>query len=308
MLLGGPRALALQARDLRELGLCLPCLVLLVAEPRDEPFQPLDVPGDALGGLLSMKRPLGLLLAPRVPRPGEVGGAAGLELQGRVRDRFEKPAIVRDEQDGRLDRGQLALEPFDARDVQVVRRLVEEEEVRIAGQGTRKRRARELSAGEGGERPLEVGIGEPETADDRFGPVAPAVTTRVLEPRLGPGVGVQCPGVVAALGHGPLELRKLGFGRQKVGGPRKDVAAERQVALLWRPLIVEGDPRPLASSPPSGRTSPVSIRRSVVLPAPFGPASATRSLRSTLKDTPSKSGEPLHSLRRFETMRTAMGA
>ena len=57
----------------------------------------------------------------------------------------------------------------------------------------------------------------------------------------------------------------------------------------------------------SSETSPESARRSVVFPAPFGPASASRSRRSTLNETPSKSGSPESSLRRFEAMRTATG-
>src|SRR5690242_19606967 len=60
-----------------------------------------------------------------------------------------------------------------------------------------------------------------------------------------------------------------------------------------------------ASSPPCFSVSPVRIRSSVVLPAPFGPESATRSRRSTLKDTPSKSTLPANSLRRLEAMTTA---
>src|SRR5215212_7185662 len=52
--------------------------------------------------------------------------------------------------------------------------------------------------------------------------------------------------------------------------------------------------------------SPTSARSSVVLPAPFGPDRATRSRRSTLNDTPSKSGSPLSSLRRFDAITTAI--
>src|SRR4051812_27581903 len=61
-----------------------------------------------------------------------------------------------------------------------------------------------------------------------------------------------------------------------------------------------------ASSPPCFSVSPASIRKSVVFPAPFGPESATRSRRSTLKETPSKRTEPAISLRRFEAITTAI--
>src|SRR6476661_3696668 len=51
--------------------------------------------------------------------------------------------------------------------------------------------------------------------------------------------------------------------------------------------------------------SPTRARSRVVLPAPFGPASATRSRRSTLNDTPSNSGSPENSLRRLDAITTA---
>src|SRR3954468_9569904 len=63
-----------------------------------------------------------------------------------------------------------------------------------------------------------------------------------------------------------------------------------------------------ASSPSSRDTCPASPRSSVVLPAPFGPASASRSRRSTLNETPSKSTLPESSLRREDAMRTAIPA
>ena len=50
----------------------------------------------------------------------------------------------------------------------------------------------------------------------------------------------------------------------------------------------------------------MSIRRSVVLPAPLGPASARRSRRSSLNDTPSKSTSPANSFRRLDAITTAM--
>src|SRR5213076_3247950 len=63
-----------------------------------------------------------------------------------------------------------------------------------------------------------------------------------------------------------------------------------------------------ASSPPSSETWPASARSSVVLPAPFGPASASRSRRSTLNETPSKRTLPESSLRREDAISTAMPA
>src|SRR3954452_13761624 len=53
--------------------------------------------------------------------------------------------------------------------------------------------------------------------------------------------------------------------------------------------------------------SPTRARSRVVLPAPLGPESATRSRRSTLNETLSNSGSPLSSLRRFDAITTAIG-
>src|SRR5689334_20876607 len=61
-----------------------------------------------------------------------------------------------------------------------------------------------------------------------------------------------------------------------------------------------------ASSPPSSDTSLSSARRRVVLPAPFGPASASRSRRSTLNDTLSKRTSPDSSLRSDDAITTAI--
>ena len=61
-----------------------------------------------------------------------------------------------------------------------------------------------------------------------------------------------------------------------------------------------------ASFPPWIDVSPAIARRSVVFPAPFAPASESRSLRPTVNDTFSKSGSPANSLRSSDAMRTAM--
>ena len=56
---------------------------------------------------------------------------------------------------------------------------------------------------------------------------------------------------------------------------------------------------------PLAARSPAMQSSSVVLPAPFGPASASRSRRSTLNETPSKSGSPDSSFRSADAIRTA---
>ena len=112
-------------------------------------LEPLDVLRHALGRLLGRNRARGLLAPPLVPGPREVVRRARGELEHRGRHRLEEPAIVGNEDDGGVDRLELALEPFEALDVEVVRRLVEEEQVGPHRQRPRERRARELPAGEG---------------------------------------------------------------------------------------------------------------------------------------------------------------
>ena len=117
--------LSFEAADLRQLRLRLLRLVLLVPEALDEALEPLDVDGEAIGGLARGRGAGGLLDPPFVPRAGEVDGLATAELEHAVRDGLEEPAVVRDEDDPRVQRLQLLLEPLQVGDVEVVRRLVE---------------------------------------------------------------------------------------------------------------------------------------------------------------------------------------
>ena len=89
-----------------------------------------------------------LLLAPGVPGALEVARAAALELEHRGADRLEEPAVVRDEHDGGVERLQVRLEPLERGDVEVVRRLVEQQQVGVARERAGERRAGELAAGE----------------------------------------------------------------------------------------------------------------------------------------------------------------
>ena len=91
---------------------------------------------------------------------------------------------MRDEDHRGVERLQHALEPLERLDVEMVRRLVEQQQVGLRGECPRERRARQLAARERVQRPVEVGVGEAEPAHDRGRAVAPVVAARVLEPRL----------------------------------------------------------------------------------------------------------------------------
>src|SRR5581483_953643 len=125
--------------------------------------------------------------------------------------------------------------------VEMVRRLVEEQEVGVAAESASERRARQLAAGEGPQLPVEVLVREPEAAEDRGGAVAPAVAARMLEARLGGGVPVERRLVVDAAGHRLLQLSELGLERDEVARPGEDVLAQRELLVERRPLVVEGD-------------------------------------------------------------------
>jgi hypothetical protein len=239
------RALLLEARDLRELGLRLLGLRLLVPKARHEPLEAVDVDRDAVGGLRRVGGALGLFPPPGVPRAGEVRCLPGLELEGRVRDRLQEPAVVGDEHDARVERREFSLEPFDVRHVQVVRGLVEEEQVWVSRQGARQRGASQLATRERPQAAVELVVREPEPAHDRCGMVAPAVAARVLEPGLGSRVGGERVGAVVTGRHRGLESSQVLLGRDEVLGAVEDVFPQGQRALERRALVVQRDPRSL---------------------------------------------------------------
>ena len=81
---------------------------------------------------------LRLLGPPRVPGALEELRAPGLELQHRRADGLQEPAVVRDQHDRGVERLQVRLEPLQRLDVEVVGRLVEQQQVRVAGQRARQ--------------------------------------------------------------------------------------------------------------------------------------------------------------------------
>ena len=110
--------------------------------------------------------------------------ATRCELEHRRRDGLEEPAVVGDEDDARVDRLELPLEPLEVLDVQMVRRLVEQEQVGSARERASERRARQLSARERAEGAVEGVVGEPEPTHRSGGAIAPGPSSRVLEPGL----------------------------------------------------------------------------------------------------------------------------
>src|SRR5439155_15104841 len=106
--------------------------------------EPLGVAADAAGRLRRGVQSCRFLAPPLVPGTREVGGAPRFELEHGVCDGLEEPAVVRDDEDAGVERLQLSLQPLEALDVEVVRRLVEQQEVWIAAERSGQRRTCQL--------------------------------------------------------------------------------------------------------------------------------------------------------------------
>ena len=241
--------------------------------------------------------------------PGEVGRAARDELHRRGRRRLEEPAVVRDEDDRGVEADERLLEPLEALDVEVVRRLVEQQQVGVGAERAAERGARQLAAGERPQRPVEVVAPRSRALEApmprarasssrrraRAAPASPssgAASARRDRPPPSPARAAAAPARARRGRPRPRARTRAGC------GPRGPAAAGRAA----RSRV----PFSNASSPPCSSVSPASTRSSVVLPAPFGPASASRSPRSTLNETLSKSRLPANSLRRPDAITTAI--
>ena len=175
------------------------------------------------------------------------------------------------------------------------------------GERAGERAARELAAGEGPQRAVEVGVGEPEAVDDRPRALAPAVAAGGLEARVDVGVARRAPPrrpppSPSPGGRAPPRARAARGSRRarsRAARCRARAAGAGRAGRRARPWRS-------TSSPPSIDVSPESIRSSVVLPAPLRPAIVSRSRRSSLNETPRSSGSPAMSLARSDAMRTAM--
>ena len=91
-----------------------------------------------------------------------------------------------DQHDRGVEAHQCVLEPLQRRDVEVVGRLVEQQQVGRAGQGPAQRGAGQLAAGERLQRAVEVGVVAEAQAVQSERALAPGVAAGVLEPGLGP--------------------------------------------------------------------------------------------------------------------------
>ena len=205
--------------------------------------------------------------------------------------------------------GQLPLEPLEALDVEVVRRLVEEQQVGVgrrararATRGSARRPRTSRAAGRGRRRGTRA-----RAAPTRRGRARPSRLRARVEP------APRCSGAASpARGRrSPSPARgRASSSSIATRSPAPESEYSRSVSpwprggrWSWSATRVS---LANASSPPCSDVSPTSARSSVVLPAPFGPASASRSPRRSRNETPSKRGSPESSLRRPDAIRTAI--
>jgi hypothetical protein len=152
---------------------------------------------------------------------------------------------VRDEDDPGVVRRELVFEPLEAGHVEVVRRLVEEQQVGVGAQSAGQRCARELPAGKRFQRTVELLVAEAEPAEHGGLALPPGVAAGVLEPRLRVRVAPQRRRIVPPARHRLLQRAELGLECQQVGRASEHVRAQRESELQWRTLVVESHPRAL---------------------------------------------------------------
>ena len=169
----------------------------------------------------------------------------------RVGDRVEQRAVVRDEQHRARERVERRLERLAALEVEMVRRLVEHEEVRAGRDDERERRA---------------------AAARRRRARRPASRASPSRRR---GTARAASAPAAAAGPSPLRARRA---REPRSSSSTSCCEKYAASTPW----------PMRTRPSSGSRAPSIVSSSVVLPEPFGPTSATCSPRSSANDAPSQ--------------------
>ena len=152
---------------------------------------------------------------------------------------------MRHEDHGGVEAREVALEPFERGDVEVVGGLVEEEQVGIAGEGAGKRRAGQLAAREAREGAVELVVLEAEPVQGHEGLGAPVPAAGVLEAGLGGRVLLQHGLLFGPLRHLGLEVPQAPLEGNEVGAAGQHVVTQAQLGLARGPLVVQRRSRPL---------------------------------------------------------------
>ena len=157
-----------------------------------------------------------------------------------------------DEQEGALVLREEPLEPLDGVDVEVVGGLVQQQEVRVGEERTRKRHARELASGQREQVALQHVVRQSETLDDAADAVAVAVPPGGLEASLellvrAHGVA-QLRAVFREAGEALLGSAQRGLELHRVAERLEQVLPHGAVALQLRGLLVQPDPAATGAS------------------------------------------------------------
>ena len=132
-------------------------------------------------------------------RAGVLGRTAPVELDDAGGDGVDEVAVVADEEEGAGPGRQVLFEPGDGVDVEVVRRLVEDEDVGLGQQQSGEGHPHPPATGQLADRPV-VGIGrEAESVQDAMGLGLQGVPAQLLEARPGLAVPLEDPLVVGVV-------------------------------------------------------------------------------------------------------------
>ena len=210
--LGQDDELLFDLLDLADALLGLGCLGGLVAELVDEDLHVSDIAllGSTLGAHL-LQVVLALLKVAAVV--AGVGGHAAVLKRGDVVDAgVHEGAVVADDKDGAVVVRDKAAKPLDAFEIQVVGRLVQKQQVRMAQEELGERDAHLPAARELGARALKVGDLKAQAGQDFAGVALELVAAQVLKAILDLAVLVEeCVDVLALLGElGNLGLQLVG--------------------------------------------------------------------------------------------------
>ena len=130
-------------------------------------------------------------------------------MQDGIDRAVEQIAVVADDDQGARIAREMILEPERAFEIEIVGRLVEQEQIGLGEQRRGERDAHAPAAGEFRQRALLLGVGEAEAGEDRGGARGRRMRADVGEPRLDLGDPVR---VVRGLGFGE-QPRALAVGR-----------------------------------------------------------------------------------------------
>ena len=157
---------ALEALERLDAALDLACLAGLIAEAFDEALGLRHLALLRCSCALELSDPFIALLDEVGVVAHVLGQRSASELGHVVGDGIDEVPIVADQDQAAGVRPEESLQPVDARQVEVVGWLVEEQDVGVLEQELGQRHPHHPAAREGADVPLDVGIGEPEPSED----------------------------------------------------------------------------------------------------------------------------------------------